>query len=95
MIHRFVQHIHIEYPAHARHCSRLWVSCGGQIQSLCSLMEFMFLCEEIVNKDITGQEAATIHAQKKNEAGKRDRVVRRAPLGRVIRKGLSDLATSE
>ena len=34
-------------------------------------------------------------AQKKNEAGKRDRVVRRTPLGRVIRKGLSDLATSE
>lgn len=34
-----------------------------------ALLEFKFLCGVRVNKDITGQEAAAIHATKKNEAG--------------------------
>lgn len=55
MIHLFVQHIHTEYPAHAPALFQAWKSCGGQIQSLCLLVEFTFLCGERVNKDITGQ----------------------------------------
>lgn len=34
-----------------------------------ALLEFKFLCGVRVNKDIIGQEAAGIHATKKNEAG--------------------------
>lgn len=87
MIHLFVQHIHTEYPAHARALFQaLEVLRWTNTESLLSLIGVYVSMWGESKPRYNQVRRLLCYMLRRKMKQQRDRVVRRAPLGRVIRE---------